>query len=92
MEVLNNEEQELYLSLVGIDGWCKFYDKARRKCTVYKTRPSFCDVKNLCTTFKISESNTESFAIKCCKEQIKHIHGARSREMKRFISNIKQVK
>ncbi len=90
ISVLSNKDQDLFISMVANDGWCKFYDKSRRKCSIYNERPSFCNVRNLVKLFNISKDDFDKFAIKCCKQHIKHIYGGRSMEMKRFIRGIGQ--
>ena len=82
---LSDKEQEVFLSMVGEDGWCIFYNKWSRKCNVYEQRPTFCNVKNLIKLFNLSSAEFDKFAIKCCKQHIKHIYGSRSLEMKRFV-------
>ncbi|KGG17583.1 MULTISPECIES: YkgJ family cysteine cluster protein [unclassified Prochlorococcus] len=88
LSVLSPHDKDLYLSLVGNDGWCRFYNKAERNCSIYKTRPSFCNVNKVIKIFNVSIESKESFLIKCCKEQIRYIYGGRSKEMKRFINNL----
>ncbi len=88
ISVLSSDDQKLFLSMVGEDGWCKFYDKHTRICKIYFKRPSFCNVKSLVKLFKITTEEFDEFAIKCCKQHIKHIYGGRSKEMKRFVRNI----
>ena len=85
ISVLNEKELRKFLSMVGDDGWCIFYNKQTRECSIYEQRPSFCNVRNLVNFFDLTSSNFDEFAIKCCKQHIKHIHGARSLEMKRFV-------
>ncbi|KAL9260222.1 Ribonucleases P/MRP protein subunit POP1-like protein [Drosera capensis] len=38
----NQDDVELYHSLIGSDGWCKHYDKRTRTCSIYADRPYFC--------------------------------------------------
>ena len=44
-QYLSSEELELYLSMVGEDGWCINYDRDNRKCQIYDERPRFCRVQ-----------------------------------------------
>ncbi len=90
IRALGPKEKKLYFSLVAKDGWCRFYDKSRRICTIYHTRPEFCKVKNLTSIFNLPKGNFDQFAIECCKQQIRHIYGGRSKEMKRFRINLKK--
>ncbi len=89
ISVLSANDQKLFLSMVGEDGWCTFYNKNTRNCKIYSSRPSFCNVKNLVKMFNIDIEQFDEYAIKCCKQHIKHIYGPRSKEMKRFVKNIK---
>ena len=89
IKVLTVEEQNIYMKMVGEDGWCVYYDKLNRKCNIYKKRPSFCRVSNISKTFKIKSIESNNFAIKCCKQNIKEIYGGRSKVMKNFNKNIK---
>ena len=91
LNVLSPEDQDLFLSLVGSDGWCRFYSKAKRECSIYQERPSFCDVKNLSKIFPLAFYDPQDFAIKSCKQHIRYIYGGRSKEMKRFVKNINSL-
>ena len=85
-EYLPPEDLQLYLSMVGPDGWCKNYDKTDRRCKIYSDRPWFCRVesKTFETMFEVSESELNEFAIDCCHEQISSVYGDRSLEMHRY--------
>ncbi len=89
IQVLSEQDKELYLSMVGPDGWCKFYEKSLKICTIYNQRPSFCKVKNISSTFDLSTEDTNEFTIRCCKEHIKDIYGPRSKVMKKFKYSIR---
>ena len=92
LSVLDLDQQKKYLELVLPDGWCKYFDKSNKKCKVYEARPNFCNVKYLSKLFFINQQNIDEFAIKCCKQQIKHIYGTRSKTMKRFTRSIRSKK
>ena len=47
INALSEKDVRVFLSMVGEDGWCIFYNKLNRKCNIYKDRPTFCNVKNL---------------------------------------------
>jgi uncharacterized protein len=90
---------ETYLGMIDADGWCKYYDKASRGCTVYSERPSFCRVE-LSTFSKLydmqSEEEMNEFAIQCCVEHISEIYPAmdneaESSQMNRFRALITNV-
>ena len=87
LKALDDDQLDKYLSMVGDDGWCVNYDKNLRICKIYDDRPDCCSVSNLSKLYKIMDGN--SFAIKCCKEQIRSIYGGRSNEMKKFTRFIK---
>ena len=90
LEVLSAKQQELYLSMVGADGWCNHFDKSKKICTIYNERPFFCKVQNIEQVFQIPSNETTEFAINCCKEQIRDIYGGRSKVMKKYLSTIRR--
>jgi hypothetical protein len=51
IEALDADQRELYLSMVGSDGWCIHFDTGGRRCRIYDQRPYFCRVENLMTLF-----------------------------------------
>ncbi|MEM7581427.1 MAG: YkgJ family cysteine cluster protein [Mastigocoleus sp.] len=85
-EYLGDEELELYLSMVGEEGWCINFDHQTRECRIYENRPRFCRVES--ETFQdmygIEPEELNDFAIECCRQQIEAVHGIRSLEMLRF--------
>lgn len=85
-EYLGSEELELYLSLVGEDGWCIHYDSQNRECSIYSNRPRFCRVQPEVFTemFGIEPPELNDFAIDCCQQQIEGVYGADSTEMKQY--------
>jgi Fe-S-cluster containining protein len=85
-EYLTAEQLNLYLSLVGEDGWCLNYDKDSRTCRIYEQRPDFCRVTahTFEAMFGIAGDDLNEFAIDCCHEHIEDIYGAHSPEMQRF--------
>ncbi len=80
------EELLLYLSMVGVDGWCINFDHTTRQCKIYDDRPRFCRVQS--DTFQemygIEPEEVNDFAIDCCRQQIEGVYGDRSLEMIRF--------
>jgi len=48
---LDAHQRELYLSMVGADGWCIHFDTGGRRCRIYHQRPDFCRVENLMSLF-----------------------------------------
>ena len=69
LEALSPEQQELYLSMVGPDGWCLHFDTGSRRCRIYDTRPDFCRVSSLCSLFGVDDAEADAFAISCCRQQ-----------------------
>ena len=84
IEALNPEQQQQYLSMVGRDGWCIHFDSGARRCRIYDSRPDFCRVSSLCSLFGIPDDQADPFAIACCRQQIRSVHGGRSRELRKF--------
>lgn len=85
-DYLTPEELELYLSLVGEDGWCIHYDPQQRLCTIYEQRPSFCRVtpETFAAMYGVPPSEFDRFAIDCCQQQIEGVYGPNSPEMKQY--------
>ncbi len=86
-QYLTPENLQLYLSLVGEDGWCVNYDQDNRECRIYDDRPSFCRVlpENFAQMYAITESEFNDFAIDCCCQQIEGVYGEDSEEMQRYL-------
>jgi len=51
LDALSPDQRELYLSMVGADGWCIHFNSGSRSCRIYDTRPDFCRVSNLSRLF-----------------------------------------
>ena len=85
-EYLSPEELELYLSMVGEEGWCINYDRVTRECKIYPDRPRFCRVEPevFQDMYGIEPEELNDFAIECCQQQIEGVYGDRSLEMLRF--------
>ena len=85
-QYLSAPELELYLSLVGDDGWCVNFDADTRECRIYAERPRFCRVEAdvFQDLYGIEADEINEFAIACCEEQIEGVYGDRSLEMIRF--------
>ena len=83
---LTPEQLEIYLGLVGPDGWCIHYDSGNRLCQIYDQRPSFCRVQpdTFEQMFGITQDELNEFAIACCQEQISGVYGSNSKELQRF--------
>ncbi|MGD1920878.1 MAG: YkgJ family cysteine cluster protein [Pleurocapsa sp.] len=85
---LSTEELNIYMSMVGEDGWCINYDRDSRKCQIYDRRPRFCRVEldNFADMYEIQESEFNEFAIACCQQQIAGVYGEDSEESARYNS------
>lgn len=89
-QYLPPDELELYLSMVGADGWCIHYDAEQRECTIYADRPRFCRVTpdTFQAMFEIDPAEFEPFAIDCCLQQIEGVYGWDSPEHQRFTAEL----
>jgi hypothetical protein len=85
-DYLTPDELELYLSLVGDDGWCINYDQTSRECRIYDERPRFCRVQVdvFQDLYGIEPEDMNDFAIACCQQQIEGVYGDGSPELMRF--------
>ena len=83
-EILSNKDIALINSMTNKDGWCKYFDKSKRNCTIYDSRPHFCRVNEFSTSFKGYLKNGDKFLIDCCKQHISSIYGKKSNQMKVF--------
>ncbi|AFZ46799.1 protein of unknown function UPF0153 [Cyanobacterium stanieri PCC 7202] len=87
---LSPENLQLYLSMVGEDGWCINYDHDSRKCTIYEDRPIFCRVQpeTFLKMFEVEKEEFNDFAIDCCVQQIEGVYGDDSEELKAYEKNV----
>ena len=87
---LTVEELNLYLGMVGKDGWCINFDHQTRECRIYEQRPRFCRVQPDIFTqmYGLAPDEFNDFAIDCCRQQIAGVYGNRSEEMKRYNQEI----
>ena len=84
LAALTEDQRQHYLSMVGEDGWCIHYDSGGRRCRIYEQRPLFCRVSELGSIFSVPVERLDSFAISCCRQQIRSLYGGRSKVMRRF--------
>lgn len=91
-EYLSSEELELYMSMVGDDGWCINYDHEERKCQIYEQRPRFCRVQPdiFEAMYGVETTEFNEFAIACCQQQIAGVYGDDSPELERYNQAISQ--
>ena len=86
--VLNEDEINLIYKMTGKDGWCKHFDKKKKKCRIYESRPNFCRVNEFSKSFEGYLKNGDNFLISCCKQHIGSIYGKRSVQMINFKKEI----
>ena len=95
LEALSESQRDLYLSMVGPDGWCIHFNTGARSCNIYESRPDFCRVSNLVSLFggtpNGDPADHNSFAIACCKQQIRSEYGGRGKVMRRFSRAIRRL-
>lgn len=55
--VLTQPQYDLYVSMIGKDNWCIYFDKEKRQCTQFETRPDFCrvDKRKYLDMYKLEE-------------------------------------
>jgi uncharacterized protein len=87
---LSPEELQIYLSLVGEDGWCINFDRTTRECRIYSDRPRFCRVEAdiFQDMYGIEAEELNDFAIDCCFQQISGTYGDETPEMDRFCQQV----
>ncbi|WP_026102331.1 YkgJ family cysteine cluster protein [Pleurocapsa sp. PCC 7319] len=87
---LSSEELELYMSMVGEDGWCINYDHYTRKCHIYQDRPRFCRVQpdSFEDMYGVEATEFNEFAIACCQQQISGVYGRDSDELERYNKSV----
>ncbi|NER48297.1 MAG: YkgJ family cysteine cluster protein [Symploca sp. SIO1A3] len=85
-DYLSSEELELYLSMIGQDGWCVNFEHATRQCRIYENRPRFCrvEVDVFQEMYGVEPEELSDFAIDCCQGLIEEVYGEQSLEMQRF--------
>ena len=89
IEALSEPQRQLYLSMVGEDGWCIHFDSGGRRCRIYDERPDFCRVSSLIELFGQAGEDGEALAIACCTQQIRSETGGRGKVMRRFLRAIR---
>ena len=93
-EYLTPKELELYLSMVGEDGWCINFDRDTRKCRIYAERPRFCRVQPdiFEDMYQVTAADFNDFAIACCQEQIVGVYGDNCTELEHYNTEIAKTK
>ena len=82
--ILSSKDIDLINSMTCKDGWCKYFDKSKRECMIYESRPHFCRVSEFTKTFKGYLKNGDKFLINCCTQHISSIYGRKSKQLKNF--------
>ena len=57
------EDSELRIMLDSGDGTCKYFDRETRLCTIYASRPSFCDHDRYYDEYLKDEMSREEFEV-----------------------------
>ena len=86
-EMLRKEDDVVeYLSMIGPDGWCKWFNSSSRTCTKYNERPRFCRAtpEVFEDLYGVEQEEFDEFAISCCEYHIGNIYGEESYEATRF--------
>mmetsp|Transcript_14045 Transcript_14045/g.18744 ORF Transcript_14045/g.18744 Transcript_14045/m.18744 type:complete len:110 (+) Transcript_14045:320-649(+) len=80
--------------MVGNDGWCVYFDKITRLCTIYDDRPDFCKVEanSFQSMYGIHSDDLDNFCTSCCREHISDVYGLNSQEMRRFNGALKSLR
>ncbi len=84
MNKLNRSDLILIESMTCKDGWCKYLDRKNKRCTIYESRPHFCQVDKFSSSFKDYLKYGDKFLIDCCKQHISSIYGKKSKQMQIF--------
>lgn len=91
-DYLSPTELELYMSMVGEDGWCLNYDRKTRTCKIYQDRPRFCRVQpdTFADMYGVETTEFNEFAIACCQQQITGVYGEDSTELAQYNQQVTQ--
>ena len=81
---LSSKDIDLINSMTRNDGWCKYFDKLNKNCTIYESRPHFCRVTEFSKKFKGYMKEGDKFLIDCCTQHIASVYGEKSKKMKDF--------
>ena len=85
--MLKNEKDVVeYLSMVGEDGWCRYFDSVSRRCNIYERRPRFCRVtpEVFNELYGVAKEEMDAFATECCIYHIENVYGEESNEIDRY--------
>lgn len=90
LEFLDDHQRQIYLAMVGEDGWCIHYDTGGQRCRVYSERPDFCRVETIMEMLGIEGEAADAMAISFCRQQIRSEGGGRGKVMRRFLQALRQ--
>jgi Fe-S-cluster containining protein len=90
LELLDEQQLQMYLGLVGEDGWCIHYDTGGRSCRIYASRPDFCHVSTIMKLLDVGGEAADALAIRFCRQQIRSESGGRGKVLKRFNRALRQ--
>ncbi|MFY7696060.1 MAG: YkgJ family cysteine cluster protein [Cyanobium sp.] len=90
LAMLDAEQRQTYLAMVGDDGWCVHYDTGGRRCRIYDSRPDFCRVSTILSMLDVRDQEADALAISFCRQQIRSESGGRGRVMRRFLRALRQ--
>mmetsp|Transcript_8746 Transcript_8746/g.12777 ORF Transcript_8746/g.12777 Transcript_8746/m.12777 type:complete len:175 (+) Transcript_8746:127-651(+) len=84
--ILSTEDFALYMSMVGLDGWCIHFNKTTRTCGNYENRPTFCRVtkQQQAKIYGTSDEEGDLVAIESCMDHILDVYGPKSKEMRTY--------
>jgi len=91
LEFLSTEEERgQYKEMLGADGWCVHFDKEKRECKQYETRPRFCRTSEEVfeELYDVPREEFAEAAIECCVDSIGGVYGEESQEMHRYLRSI----
>jgi len=82
----NDEDKTLYMSMIGVDGWCINFNQDKKICMVYEQRPWFCRVEpdTFQDLYGTEADEMDEFCINCCQENIEDEYGSTSDVLRRF--------
>ena len=72
--------------MTGSDGWCKFFDKESRSCSIHETKPAFCRTSAdfFAALYGVPHEDFEAVARSSCCEAIGDVYGVDSLELARY--------
>jgi len=72
--------------MTGSDGWCKFFDKESRSCSIHETKPAFCrtSADSFAALYGVPHEEFEVTARSSCCEAIGDVYGVESLELARY--------